>query len=202
MRTQSICAGGWQRAVLAGGICLLTVGQVAAGQTPVPRGQAQSVETAVGILVKAELRKVAHITIPDPPSVPQVAGRATPGNRPVAAEKGTMLLILRFELGPSDWALIDQRRLVVREKQVAGEGEKAGKAYTLGGWWVEDAQYEGGGGAATMVRGPWGNVFWSPVSIRPKFGGLALVFAVDEKAKGLVFVDGRGEIELEGLIRR
>jgi hypothetical protein len=193
---------GWNLtcATLAG-LCVLALGAATAGQNGLARSQVGRRETTVGTLVKAELRKVAHITIPDPPSAPQVPGRSTSSNRPVAAEKGTALLVLRFELGPSDWALIDQRRLVVREKQVEGEGEKAGKTYTLGGWWVEDAQYEGGGGVATSVRGPWGNVFWSPVRIRPKAGGLALVFAVNEKATGLVFADGRSEIELDGLIR-
>jgi hypothetical protein len=193
---------GWNLtyATLAG-ICVLALGAATAGQNGFARSQEGRRETTVGTLVKAELRKVAHITIPDPPSAPQVPGRSTSSNRPVAAEKGTALLVLRFELGPGDWALIDQRRLVVREKQVGGVGEKAGKTYTLGGWWVEDAQYEGGGGVATSVRGPWGNVFWSPVRIRPKVGGLALVFAVDEKAKALVFADGRNEIELDALMR-
>jgi len=83
-------------------LCIGVTGIALASQQVPPPARPGIPETRAGFLVKAETRNGAIITFP---AAPNQSGDV-PRNAPVARNKGKTLLVLHFELRPSnvpDW---------------------------------------------------------------------------------------------------
>ena len=145
-------------------------------------------KTVVGILVKVDRAKHADITLARDPRMFGPTRR-----QHVIAPRGTILLVLHFEVGR--FFRLDRERLLVRD----GEGE----TYKYGGWEIDDLNYKYRKlPGFRLDLGPWVNQLWEPVEIMAWGGRLDLVYPVDPKADKFKFTDGTVVIELGPLIKR
>jgi hypothetical protein len=161
-------------------------------KTPPPRAAGRGEETALGFIIKAELRLSAQITFPAAPTQP----KDIPHNGPIARNKGMALLILHFELQHGHCVPLSRDTVLVKDGN--------DKTYSYGGWWVDQAKYTlcGRPDFARPIIGPWVNTFWDPTTIRPELEQFDLVYEIDPAAKKLTFTDGKVVVDLDVLLKR
>jgi len=153
-------------------------------------------KTQVGTFVKAERLPRTQITKPDRPEEREKYKTDFARNEAVTAPESAVLLILHFDVHPTRCARLNRLRLHVKDEK--------GNRYEYGAWRVfgPDYEYCGAAGDSMLVIGPWGNTFWDPVEIKPKFGTVYLIYPVPAEATGLVFTDGLVTIDLEPYLKR
>jgi hypothetical protein len=165
-------------------------------KTPPSRQAGRGEETAVGYIMRAELRNSAVITMPSPPAFPATPQAGSAHNEPVARNKGMTLLVLHFQVTHGHCIPLNREVLLVKDGN--------DKTYSYGGWRVESAEYSlcGRPDFGRPILGPWINTFWDPITIRPVLEEFDLVCEIEPAAKKLTFTDGKVVVDVDVLLKR